>query len=124
MDYLGINEDILKSKKILFINNYNYNCFDCLEEYLDIRIYYNLLNSIEGYRSKNIWNHLILRWNNMRLELLPDGNFDKSIYNKKYNFMKINMTCEKLNDELKSFIDNDLMKGLFVINCIQNYFYK
>jgi hypothetical protein len=124
MDYLGIKEEIIKSKKILFINNYNYDCFDLLNEYLDIRIYYNLVNSIEDHRLKNIWNHTILRWNNMRKELISDPIFEKSIYNKKYDFIKINITCDKINDELKSFIDNDLMKGLFVINCIQNYFYK
>jgi hypothetical protein len=126
MEYLSISDEIIKSKKILFINNFNYNCFEIIDDYLDIEIYYNLLNSVEEFRLKNIWNYTVSKWNNMNITLIEkkDKKFIKSLYNKKYDQIHININPEKINDQFNLFINNDLMKALFVINCIQNYFYK
>lgn len=127
MEYLGMSEEIIKSKKLLFINNFNYNCFDILYDYIDIEIYYNLLNSVEEFRLKNIWNYTVSKWNNMNNTLKnekKDKKFINSLYNKKYDQIHININSNKINNQFKLFIDNDLMKALFTINCIQNYFYK
>ena len=126
MEYLSISDEIIKSKKILFINDFNYDCFEIMDDYIDIKIYYNLLNSVEEFRLKNIWNYTVSKWNIMNNTLIEKKNinFIKSLYNKKYDQIHININSEKINNQFKLFIDNDLMKSLFVINCIQNYFYK
>ena len=73
---------------------------------------------------KNIWNFIVLKWNNMNRELSNDSKFIKSNYNHKYNFIHNNISFTKLNSLLSSFTDNDLVKSLFVINSLQIYFYK
>ena len=70
MEYLSISDEIIKSKKILFINDFNYDCFEIIDDYLDIEIYYNLLNSVEEFRLKNIWNYTVSKWNNMNNTLI------------------------------------------------------
>lgn len=124
MDLLFIDENILKKKNIILINNYEFNFLELLNDYSHIFIYYNLINTLEFYQLKNIWNFIVLKWNNMNRELYDDKKFIKSSYNNKYKFIHDNISFTKLNSLLSSFIDNDLVKSLFVINSLQNYFYK
>lgn len=124
MELLFIQEDILKKKNIILINNYEFNFLELINDYSHIFIYYNLINTLEFYQLKNIWNFIILKWNNINNKLLNDNNFIKSDYNIKYNFNQNDISYTKLNDSLIDFIDNNLFKSLFVINCLQLYFYK
>ena len=49
-------------------------------------------------------------------------NYKRSKYSKeKYNHIHTTILSEEFNHLMTQFINNDHMKGLFVINCIQNY---
>lgn len=124
MNYLKINEDKMKQKKIILLGDYHYHCFDSLKGYLDLNIYFNLMNSIERHQYKNIWNHIVLRWILMDQQSKDSKLYLESNYSKqKYNHIHTNIDSWELDDLLFHFINDDLMKGLFVINCIQTYFY-
>ena len=122
MEHLKIEPEVLKKKITMRIEDYNYTCFDTMDDYLDISIFTDYLNSIEVFKLKNIWNHIILRWIQMDHKLKKKLNYKRSKYSKqKYNHIHATILPEELNHLMTQFINNDHMKGLFVINCIQNY---
>ena len=102
---------------------YNYSSLDSLNEYnIPIEIYYRYFLSIEEFKLKNIWNHMILRWNKMKLEMKKNKDFQSSEYSKnEYHQIHINISDELLNELFNNFITKNHFKGIFVINCIQNY---
>ena len=122
MEHLRVNPEVLLKRITLQIEDYNYTCFDTMRDYLDISIFTDYLNSIEVFKLKNIWNHIILRWIQMDHKLKNKLNYKRSKYSKqKYNHIHATILPEELNHLMTQFINNDHMKGLFVINCIQNY---
>ena len=122
MEHLKIEPEVLKKRITMRIEDYNYTCFDILEKYLDISIFIDYLNSIEEFKLKNIWNHIILRWIQMDHKLKDKLNYKRSKYSKeKYRHIHTSIDGEELDNLLLNFISNDIMKGLFVINCIENY---
>ena len=122
MEHLKIEPEVLKKRITMRIEDYNYTCFDILEKYLDISIFIDYLNSMEVFKLKNIWNHIILRWIQMDQKLKDKLNYKRSKYSKeKYRHIHTTILSDEFNNLLIKFINNDLMKGLFVINCIQNY---
>ena len=122
MEHLKIEPEVLKKKITMRIEDYNYTCFDILEKYLDISIFIDYLNSMEVFKLKNIWNHIILRWIQMDQKLKDKLNYKRSKYSKeKYTHIHITILPDEFNNLLSNFINNDIMKGLFVINCIENY---
>jgi hypothetical protein len=124
MNHLKIDEEIMEQKQIILLNDYQFHCLETLQNYLEIDIYLRLLNSIEEFRCKNVWNHIVLRWILMNQQCKDKKSHQKSKYSKqKYNHIHTSIDSEDLDNLLLNFIDNDLMKGLFVINCLQTYFY-
>ena len=124
MNYLKIDEEKMKQKKIILLGDSHFRCLDSLKGYLELDIYLQLMNSIEGFRCKNIWNHVILRWILMDQKSKDSKSYLESNYCKqKYNHIHTNIDSWELDDLLFHFINNDLMKGLFVINCLQTYYY-
>jgi len=122
MEHLNVNPEILLKRITIQIEDYNYTCFSILKDHLDISIFTDYLNSIEVFKLKNIWNHIILRWIQMDHTLKKKLNYKRSKYSKeKYNHIHTTILSEELNHLMTQFINNDHMKGLFVINCIQNY---
>ena len=97
-----------------------------LEEYnIDNYIYYNYLSNIDEFKLKNIWNHVIKKWNHMKLELKDNKDFIKSEYiNINYNQMHIDIDDNKLNELFNIFINNSLLKSLFICNCIYDYIFS
>ena len=105
-------------KKMIYLNyvtcetNYgnNFNFLDCIiKKYpdIDIDIYYDIINSIDEYKLKNL-----LYFINIRLK-----NIDEQInYNNKISY-------EKLNILFKEYINNDLTKSIIIMNFIQQYIY-
>ena len=65
---------------------------------------------------------MILRWNKMKLEMKKNKDFQSSDYSKnEYHQIHINISDELLNELFNNFINRNNFKGIFVINCIQNY---
>ena len=125
MNLLKLNPELLNKKIDSPIREYTYNCFDLLNEYdINIHIYINYLLSIEEFKLKNIWNHIIFRWNKMKLEMKDNLSIHESIYSKnEYHQIHDNMNDEILNDLFNQFIDYSHFKAIFILNCIQNYIY-
>jgi len=122
MEHLKVDPEVLKKRITTRIEDYNYTCFDVIEDYLDISIFTDFFNSMEVFKLKNIWNHIILRWIRMDQKLKDKLNYKRSKYSKeKYNHIHTTIQPEEFNNLLSNFINNDIMKGLFIINCIQNY---
>ena len=110
MDYvLNIDTDkynILKNKY-----NFNYNFLNNLKHYnINIEIFYNILNSLELYKLKNLYNFIYKKINKLNIE--------------KINYIKpcINISSKILNDELNNYIDSEL-KSIIIINSIQQYYH-
>ena len=123
MNLLKIDPTLLVNKIDNPIRFYQYTCFNDLSKYnIPIDIYSDYLLSIEEFKLKNIWNHMILRWNKMKLEMKKNKDFQSSDYSKnEYHQIHINISDELLNELLNNFINKSNLKGIFVINCIQNY---
>lgn len=102
---------------------YNYRCLDRLTEFsISNKIYYDCLLSCEEFKLKNIWNHIITRWNRMKRDLSDNDSFVESGYSEK-NFMHHHrdLIDESFDDLLISFVDDEPFKCLFVCNCIQHF---
>ena len=123
MNCLKINPVDLLNKIDNPRRDYNYSCFDLLKEYnIPIEIYYQYLLSIEEFKLKNLWNHMIMRWNKMKQNLNENKKFIQSPYSKDiYHQIHTGMNDEELNNLFNEFIQKNLLKSLFICNCIQNY---
>ena len=123
MNLLKIDPIILVKKINNPIRSYQYTCFNDLSKYnIPIDIYSDYLLSIEEFKLRNIWNHMIIRWNKMKLEMKKNKDFQSSDYSKnEYHQIHINISDELLNELFNNFINRNNFKGIFVINCIQNY---
>lgn len=109
MDYC-LNIDTNKFKKINKINNYNYNFLNNLNKYdINIDVYYDILNSYESYKIKNIYNYIYNRINKLEIE------------NTKFIKNDINLTSDEFNNLLNQYIDNEL-KSIVILNSIQQYY--
>ena len=122
-----LNDPHLIQKKIINnLRNDNYTFLYLLDEYnINNTIYYNYLLNIEEFKLKNIWNHIIKKWNHMKLELKENKDFKQSNHiNDNYNQIHIDMNDNELDELLNNFIDTSLLKSLFVCNCIYNYIFS
>lgn len=109
MDYvLNINTD----KYNIFNNKYyfNYDFINNLSHYnINIEIFYNILNSLELYKLKNLYNFIYKRIDKLNID------------NMNYIKPSINISSEMFNYELKNYIDSEL-KSIVIINSIQQYY--
>ncbi|MAD57159.1 MAG: hypothetical protein CMK44_01120, partial [Porticoccus sp.] len=81
MNCLKVDPELLIKRIDPALRNSNYNFLDSLEEYnLSSKIYYDYLSGIDEYKLKNVWNHIIKRWNNMKLSLKDNTDFKRSEY--------------------------------------------
>lgn len=109
---LNINTNILQ-KKIKLINNFNYS-FDFLKDinFEDVQIYYNILKNVEEFKLKNFYNYLFKKINKLNIsEKLIKINIEKNINEKEINYI------------LYDYIKNDDIKGIIIMNSIQQYYY-
>jgi hypothetical protein len=117
-------EPNLLIKKIdINLRDFNYNFLDIVKEYnFSVEIYYNYFLSIEKFKLKNLWNHIIIKWNQMEYDLRENDDFLDSEYSKnEYHQIHTKMNDNDLNELLINFIDNNHLKCFFVCNSIQNY---
>ena len=125
MNCLKINPELLIKRIDIKLRDAEYTFLNILNEYnIPIKVYYDYLIGIDEYKLKNIWNHVISRWNNMKLSLKSNNDFKISEYAYgEYHQIHSNMKDDKLNILLNDFINNSPVRCLFVANCIQNYIY-
>ena len=108
----NINPDNIKVLSLK--NHFNYTFLDVIEVDINIKPYYDLINSYEDYKIKNIYNFLFLRSLKMNKEF---NEINEMILNKG------DISSETLNDLLNNYINNDILKAIIVMNGIQLYFY-
>ena len=108
MDWcLNIDTDKFRIHKI---NNYNYTFLNNLYSHnIDINVYYDILNSYEPYKLKNLYNFLYKRVSKL--------NVDNMIYIPTIQ----NMYPEDFDGFLYDY-NNSEMKSVIIINSIQQYF--
>lgn len=103
--------------KVRGINNYfKYNFLNYIDRNINIEKYYDLLNSLETFKLKNVYNFIYLRTH--KLNLKTNGKIEK--------LDKIdNISCEELDRNLTNYINSDskLVNSIIIMNSIQLYFY-
>tara|TARA_B100000900_G_scaffold302887_2_gene261446 strand:- start:1551 stop:1907 length:357 start_codon:yes stop_codon:yes gene_type:complete len=114
MNKYALNIDTKQlEKKISYINNFNneYNFLNHIK--IDKReVYYDILNNLEDFKLKNIYNFIY-----KRIEILDiDNNLPKLN-------VKDNINPNRLNKYLNNYINNDTVKGILIMNLIQLYYY-
>jgi len=125
MNCLKVHPELLIKRIDIKLRDGEYTFLNILNEYnIPIKIYYDYLIGIDEYKLKNVWNHVISRWNNMKLTLKSNSDFKNSEYSDcVYHQIHCNMDDKKLNSLLNNFINDSTVRCLFVANCIQNYIY-
>jgi len=122
MNCLNINPDKLNKKMSHKLRDFNYSCLDLLKSYeIPIHIYYHYLASIEEFKLKNIWNFLVTQWQKMNSDLKDNKEFSTGSYNNIYIKHHETMDDTQLNDLLLEFVDDDILKSLFLCNIIQGF---
>lgn len=98
-------------------NNFKYNFLDFIDINIYIEKYYDLLNSLDTFKLKNIYNFMYLRTH--KLNLKTNGKIEK------LEKIDNNITCEQLNRTLTNYINSDykLVNSIIIMNSIQLYFY-
>tara|TARA_B110000971_G_C19999000_1_gene495796 strand:- start:82 stop:465 length:384 start_codon:yes stop_codon:yes gene_type:complete len=123
MNCLKVDPNLLAKKINPKRRDYDYDCLDALKEYnLPINIYYDFIVSVEEFKLKNIWNHIIVRWNKMKYDLRDKNEFTNSEYAEK-EYIRIHnyIDDDELNSLMNDFIGSSILKTVFACNCIQNY---
>ena len=115
MNKYALNIDTKQlEKKISYINNFNneYNFLNHIE--IDKReVYYDILNNLEDYKLKNIYNFIYKRIENL----------DSNNNNLPHLNIKDNINPNRLNYYLNNYINKDTVKGIIIMNLIQLYYY-
>jgi hypothetical protein len=125
MNHLN-DPNLIKKKITRNLRNTDYNFLDLLEEYnVENAIYYDYLSTIDEFKLKNIWNHVIKKWNHMKLELKDNKDFKNSEYiNINYNQIHIDINDNQLNELFTEFIGCSVLKSIFICNSIYNYIFS
>ena len=122
MNCLNIDPDKLNKKMNHKLRDFNYSCLDLLKSYeIPIHIYYHFLLSMEEFKLKNIWNSLVTQWQKMNSDLKDNKEFSTGSYNNIYIKHHETMDDTQLNDLLLEFVDDDILKSLFLCNIIQGF---
>tara|TARA_X000001036_G_C20125209_1_gene580977 strand:+ start:122 stop:493 length:372 start_codon:yes stop_codon:yes gene_type:complete len=107
------NEFIIKEQKEETI----YNFLDFLKNSynIDINKYYDILNSIDEFKIKNIYTYLYLRIQKI----------SRMSNNYITNLKKIDgrVSGEELNNGLNEYIKSKKLQAIIIMNGIQSYFY-
>ena len=115
MNKYALNIDTKQlEKKISYINNFNnkYNFLNHIK--IDkIYVYYNILNNLEDFKLKNIYNFIF-----KRIDYLDNNNNNLPKLNIKDNINPINF-----NNNLNNYIKNNTVKAIIIMNSIQLYYY-
>jgi hypothetical protein len=125
MEYLFIDPNILLKKLGCSNDNYQFIFLNIVKEYIPTQFYNIYLNNISEYKLKNIWNHIVIKW--IKMHNASSKTNKKEYLNSEYSKQKYNHIHEiidkiMLDKLIEDFINEDIFKALFAVNCIQNYF--
>jgi hypothetical protein len=100
----------------------SFNFLDLLKENVDIEVYYNIINNLDSYVFKNLWNNLLKEWSKSIKYMQRNKNkkYDNYLVDS-YKIIHNIIYAQELNEYLDNFIKNDKFKAFFVINCILKY---
>lgn len=113
MEY-SLNIDTDKFSPIHKINNYNYTFLNNLSKNnINVNIYYDILNSYEMFKLKNIYNFIYKRIHKLDIE---DINYINTLYNINSNELDV-----ILSDYIKWDTKSDI-KSIIIMNSIQQYY--
>ena len=102
MDFIGLNKN----------NNNTLNFLDNIKKkyFIDVEIYYKIINSIEEYKLKNIFYFINLRIKKIDLKIHYE-----------------NVNNDNINEIFNNFIDVDkdksIVKSIMIMNMLQHYIY-
>lgn len=98
-------------------NNFKYNFLDFIDRNIYIEKYYDLLNSLDTFKLKNVYNFIYLRTH--KLHQKTNGKIEK------LEKIDNNITNEELDRTLTNYINSDykLVNSIIIMNSIQLYFY-
>jgi hypothetical protein len=114
-EVFNINPNDLKSKlyKIKIYYNYNFLNYICEIKDINVKNYYNLLNSIDEFQLNSLYQFIFLRINKL-------NKLNNDIKLLKKNFKLDN--SKDFNNILKEYINNNLLNSILIMNSIQQYF--
>ena len=110
----------IQTLDVIPIIDHTYDFLDFMSVYYNIQCIYNIVNSIEEYKLKNIYNKLIIQWSLIMKTLdYPQKykNYILPIYNKGIIYSDV------FNSLVSNFIDNNKIIGIFVMNTILQFNY-
>ena len=118
MNYLKYDPSLIQNDYLK--RDYLYTFLDPFTDYCDIIPLYNYLLSIDQFKLKNIWNYCIRKWRNMDLSMNNNTKYKQSIYpsTQTINYIHTTMTDKDLDQYFVTFIDQDICRLIFVLNCI------
>ena len=125
MEYLFIDPNILLKKIGNSNENYRFRFLNIVNDYIPTQFYNQYLDDISEYKLKNIWNHIVIKWIKMHNALSKTNGKEylNSEYSKqKYNHIHEIIDKSMLDKLIEDFIEGDIFKAFFAVNCIQNYF--
>jgi len=106
-----MNYIINKNKKLKKEYDFKYDFLDEFITYIDVNLYYDIYNSFDDTRIKNIYNFIYIKWYLIQNKLKINRSLlKKNIENK-----------DIFNDIIKEFINNDISIAIFIINSTLRY---
>lgn len=91
---------------------HKFDCFQIIHKYIDITPYYKILNSLLMHNIKNIVNFINIKWNIIKKHT---NSFHSLVLNKNI------FNHDDFNNNIKQFINNNVIICIFVINSIIKY---
>jgi hypothetical protein len=108
----------IQNLDIIPLIDHKYDFLDFMGVYYNIQCIYNIVNLSEEYKLKNIYNRLLIQWSLIMKTLnYPEKykNYTLPVYNK--GIMKYDV----FNSLVSTFIDNNKIIGVFVMNTILQF---
>ena len=102
---------------------YYFTFLDILKKHIDTEMYNNILNSIDFYLYKYLWNNTLNKWKNIHRNMCKNKNFIESdYYNMEYKYIHKLISPTELDNTMKHFIQDDKCKALIVMKAIEDVF--
>ena len=106
-----MNEYIVDTSLFVVKTMDNNNIYDFLNYSDDKYKYYGIFNSINSYQFKSLYEFIYKHYIICKKNLLEENDVLESF-----------TTTDKINDNLRSFINKNISKEIFIINLIRVYF--
>ena len=102
--------------------DYQYTFFNAFHNYVQTEEIYAYIRGLNSRGLRNLWNHIVAKWLNMKKNLKDNITFKRSIYSKmncEYNHQLLKE--EEFEELVNHFMEKNKLKCIFVVNCIYDY---